>query len=77
MNYDHVGYLIKKYLWGVNELHSTISRHKLSLIKKNKASQKTPKTEQKQERPRKSILMTASFINYKNNVCLKKATNII
>lgn len=45
--------------------------------KKYKASQKNPKTEQKQERPRKSILMAASFINYKNNVCLKKATNII
>lgn len=76
MNYDHVGYLIKNYLWGVNELPSTILRHKFSLIKKIK-HRKKPKNEQKQERPRKSILMTASLINYKNNVCLKKATNII
>lgn len=40
MNYDHVGYLIKNYLWGVNELPSTILRH-IFTHKKNKASQKT------------------------------------
>lgn len=41
MNYDHVGYFIKNYLWGVNELPSTILRHKFSLIKKIKHRKKT------------------------------------
>lgn len=41
MKYDHVGYLIKNFLWGVNELPSTILRHKLSLIKKIKHRKKT------------------------------------
>lgn len=52
MNYDHVGYLIKNYLWGVNELPSTILRHKFSLInkkikhrKKTKNRTKTRKTQ--------------------------------
>lgn len=51
MNYDHVGYLIKNYLWGVNELPSTILRHKFSLIKKNKASQKNQKPNKNKKDP--------------------------
>lgn len=51
MNYDHVGYLIKKYLWGVNELHSTISRHKLSLIKNIKHRKKTKKLNKNKKDP--------------------------
>lgn len=52
MNYDHVGYLIKNYLWGVNELPSTILRHKFSLIKKTK-HRKKPKNRTKTRKTQK------------------------
>lgn len=40
MNYDYVGYLIKKYLWGVNELYFIILRYKLLFIKNIKYRKK-------------------------------------
>lgn len=40
MNYDYVGYFIKNYLWGVNELFFIILRYIFLFIKKIKYCKK-------------------------------------